>query len=193
MYSKMLAAVRFDNNQDIDLLLAQFAAMQIGQGTRVRGVLQSRGSQTGECNCRDMDLRVIGAVQKFRISQSLGNGSSGCRLHSGKLVECSAFLDQQLEQGCDLLVLNRFGKGESDGHGFRDLINKAIAMDVPVLLAVRPTYVESWNAYVGNCAEILSPDIQCLEEWFEGLKNEVGERTEANEHGQHCLLGRKIA
>ncbi len=182
MRSKMLAAVRFDYNQDIDRLLAEFAAMQIERGTSVRGVLQSRGELTAECRCRDMDLNVIGAAHSFRISQSLGKGSRGCRLHAGNLAECSAFLDHQLKRGCDLLVLNRFGKGESEGHGFRDLINKAISMEGPVLLAVRATYISDWYSYVGDCAEILSPDIQCLEVWFEGLKNEVGGRTGSSEH-----------
>lgn len=174
MHSKLLAAVRFEENQDVDALLAEFAANQIARGSVVRGVLQSRGEQTGECHCRDMDLALIGTGQTFRISQSLGTGSSGCRLHAGRLAECSAFLDHQLEQGCNLLILNRFGRGESDGHGFRDLINKAFAMDVPVLLAVRQLYLKDWLAHVGNCADVLPPDYRCLEDWFEGLNNGFG-------------------
>lgn len=179
MHSKLLAAVRFDDNQDVDGLLEDFAARQMARGAIVRGVLQSRGEQTGECHCRDMDLVIIGEGSTFRISQSLGEGSSGCRLHSGRLAECSAHLDHQLEQGCNLLVLNRFGKGESEGRGFRDLINKAFALDLPVLLAVRPTYMKAWLSYVGNCAEILPPEFRSLEKWFEKLENEVGESTNA--------------
>lgn len=192
MQSKLLAVVRFEHNQDVDALLSEFVARQLARGSIVCGVLQSRGEQGGDCHCRDMDLAVIGTEKTFRISQSLGTEARGCRLHSGKLAACSAFLDHQLEQGCDLLVLNRFGKGESEGRGFRDLINKTFAMEVPVLLAVRPTYIEDWLSYVGNFSEILPPDIRCLEEWFNRLENEVFERADRRESEHtHAVLAQE--
>ena len=94
-----------------------------------------------------MDLTSIGSKRVFRISQPLGRGSHGCRLHPGALAECSAFLGSELDAGADLLILNRFGKGESEGRGFRDLICKAISMGVPVLTTVRPAYIDAWRVF----------------------------------------------
>ena len=56
-----------------------------------------------------MDLTSIGSKRVFRISQPLGRGSHGCRLHPGALAECSAFLGSELDAGADLLILNHYG------------------------------------------------------------------------------------
>ena len=117
---------------------------------------------------RDMDLKVIGSHANFRISQSLGKGSSGCRLNPGALAECSAFLQNEISRGCDLLVLNRFGKGESEGRGFRDLISLALANNIPVLTAVRPAYKVSFEEFAGEFGLVIpfgkaSSDMCCME------------------------------
>ena len=164
-----LAAVEFDDGQDIDSLLEGFVRRQTDKGFRIRGVLQSREASGCECHCSDMDLRIIGSEKVFRISQSLGSGSAGCRLHPGALADCSAFLEQQLRGHADLLVLNRFGKGESEGRGFRDLISASLAMGIPVLLAVRPTYLKAWEEFSGEYGATLSFDEKSVIRWFREL------------------------
>ncbi len=160
-----LAAIRFDDG-DIDVFLATTAQTLTAMGYRVHGALQTRGAVGGECHCADMDLTTLGSNRVFRISQPLGNGSHGCRLHPGALAECSAFIEQELEQGADLLILNRFGRGESEGRGFRDLIGRAIALNVPVLTAVRPTYAAAWDAFGAGMACDLPMDQDAVSKWF---------------------------
>ena len=164
-----LAAVLFDDGQDIDGLLAAFCRQRVREGLRVRGVLQSRQATSGECHCSDMDLRAIGSGEMFRISQSLGSGSYGCRLHPGALAACSAYLEEQLEERDDLLLLNRFGKGESEGRGFRDLICASLALGTPVLLAVRPTYLEAWEQFSDRYGATLPFDLSAVEGWHNSL------------------------
>lgn len=168
MYNN-LAAIHFDEEQDIDLLLAAFVQRKRASGLKVMGVLQSRGDAGGECHCTDMDLRVIGSSTTFRISQALGRGSSGCRLHPGALADCCVYLEHQLQAGADLLVLNRFGKGESDGRGFRDLIYLALALDIPVLTAVRPTYLAAWHEFCDGCGQLLPPSLEHVQDWSNQL------------------------
>lgn len=151
MTFSLLAGIRFDDG-DIDQFLAEIAQTLAARGLRVRGALQTREAVSGECHCADMDLTTLHSGQMFRISQPLGNGSRGCRLHPGALADCAAFIEAELHDGADLLILNRFGRGESEGRGFRELIGAAIALDVPVLTAVRPTYAESWDAFGGGMA-----------------------------------------
>ncbi len=164
-----LAAIRFETG-DIDEFLNLIAQNLIGRGLRVRGAVQTRGAVGGECHCADMDLITFGSNQTFRISQPLGNGSRGCRLHPGALAECSSFIEQELEQGADLLILNRFGRGESEGRGFRDLISKAIALDVPVLTAVRATYAEAWVTFGAGIACDLAMDQDAVLTWLTGAQ-----------------------
>lgn len=159
-----LAAIRFDTG-DVDGLLAGIAATLASFGLKVRGVIQSRGEAGGECHCADMDLDTLGSNRRFRISQPLGNGSRGCRLHPGTLAECSSFLERELEAGADLLILNRFGRGESEGRGFRDLIARAMALGVPVLTAVRPTYAEAWAEFGAGASCDLPPERGAVLDW----------------------------
>lgn len=163
----LLAAVQFGSG-DIDGFLSGIAETLANQGYHVRGVLQSRGVSAGECHCADMDLTTIGSRRRFRISQPLGNGSRGCRLNPGALAECAAFLEQELKQNCDLLVLNRFGRGESEGRGFRDLIGAALIAGVPVLTAIRPEYEQPWADFRGEIGCDLPMDHASVLHWFEG-------------------------
>lgn len=166
MIPPILAAIRFDD-ADIDGFLEQTVETLIKQGRAVCGVLQSRGEAGGECHCADMDLHMIGSDRVFRISQPLGNGSRGCRLHPGALAGCAALLEAELNDSVDLLVLNRFGRGESEGRGFRDLIGAAMSKGIPVLTALRPTYSEAWAAFGGELACDLPMVQGAILEWFD--------------------------
>ena len=175
MTSALLAAVRCDHG-DVDSLLNEIETVLSKQGKRVQGAIQTRGADNGECHCADMDLQIIGSDRSFRISQSLGRESRGCRLHSGALAECAAYLEQNLSSETDLLILNRFGRGESEGKGFRDLIGAAIASDVPVLTALRPAYVEAWSAFGAEMACELPIERDAVLAWFQDVQ---GTRAEA--------------
>lgn len=167
MAASPLAALRFDHGADVDAVLAAAADALRLRGLRVCGVLQSRGAETGECACRDMDLSVIGAERAFRISQPLGQGSAGCRLNPGALAECAAFLEGEVARGVDLLILNRFGRGESEGRGFRDLIAAALGAGAPVLTAVSPSYRDAWRSFGDDLARELSCDVSAALAWFD--------------------------
>lgn len=169
MSSALLAAVRCDRG-DVDTLLLEVEKALSEQGKQVQGALQTRGLDNGECHCADMDLQVIGSDRSFRISQSLGRESRGCRLHTGNLAECAAFLEQNLSSDTDLLILNRFGRGESEGQGFRDLISAAITSGVPVLTALRPAYVEAWAAFGAEMACELPIDRSAVLDWFKSVQ-----------------------
>ncbi len=160
-----IAAIYLEKG-DIDGFLGDVADTLRADGLRVYGALQSRGALVGECHCADMDLTTIGSNRVFRISQPLGAGSHGCRLHPGALAECSTFIEREMEQGADLLILNRFGRGESEGRGFRDLIAKALESEVPILTAVRPTYGHALAAFGADLACYLPMQRDAVFTWF---------------------------
>ncbi|MEM9577800.1 MAG: DUF2478 domain-containing protein [Pseudomonadota bacterium] len=164
-----LAAIAFDT-QDVDRFLGDIARSMALRGLVVHGVLQSRGLSGGDCHCADMDLTSLGTGRVFRISQPLGNGSRGCRLHPGALADCAMQLQREIAQGADLLVLNRFGRGESEGRGFRDLIGHALGIGVPVLTAVRPTYQPAWQSFAEGAALTLPMTRGAVLEWFQSTQ-----------------------
>ncbi len=162
-----LAAVRLDRD-GVDALLSDVASRAETMGLRVRGVLHGIGAPQGEeCECAEMALEPLGGGPRFRISQALGKGSTGCRLDPGGLAECAAFLEQQIAtDGGDLVILNRFGRTEAEGGGFRDVIAEAVGQGIPVLTALRPDFAGAWSAFGGDQACELPADSTAVMDWL---------------------------
>ncbi len=144
-----LAAIRFED-EEIDALLGAVAAELADAGWRLAGVIQSRGGTNAESDCAAMNLTSLATSEVFCISQNLGRDSEGCRLHLGELGKCAKAIEADLAQAPDLLVLSRFGRGEIEGGGFRDLIAHALAAGIPVLAGVRQDHAEAWADFCGD-------------------------------------------
>lgn len=159
-----LAAILAAKDVPVDQLLAGAARRARQAGLRVAGFLQHRETGGEEC-CRDIEIEHIGTGVTQIISQSLGSGSKGCRLDPAALADVAGALQAELDDGADMLILNRFGKGETEGHGFRSIIETAYARQIPVLTVVRETYVEGWNDFAGDCGVLLAPDSKTVLGW----------------------------
>jgi nucleoside-triphosphatase THEP1 len=61
---------------------------------------------------------------------------AGCRLDAGRLAELAKRLAAAMQNGADLVIINRFGPAEAEGGGLNDLIAQALDADIPVLIAV---------------------------------------------------------
>ncbi len=160
----MLAAILAAKDVPVDQLLAGVAHRARQAGLRVAGFLQRRETGGEEC-CRDIEIEHIGTGVTQIISQALGSGSKGCRLDPAALADVAGSLLTELDDGADILILNRFGKGETEGHGFRSIIETAYARRIPVLTVVRETYVEGWNDFAGDCGVLLAPESQAVLGW----------------------------
>ena len=160
----MLAAILAAKDVPVDQLLAGAAHRARQAGLRVAGFLQHRETGGEEC-CRDIEIEHIGTGVTQIISQSLGSGSKGCRLDPAALADVAGALLAEIDDGADMLILNRFGKGETEGHGFRSIIETAYARQIPVLTVVRETYVEGWNDFAGDCGVLLAPDSKTVLGW----------------------------
>jgi hypothetical protein len=82
------------------------------------------------------------------------------------LVDAGARLEQALDANADLLVLNKFGKAETEeGRGLRGALVRAVELEVPVLTAVRPPYDIAWADFHGGCAAALPAEIDAIVDW----------------------------
>src|SRR6056297_3313425 len=133
-----------------DLLLHDLATRAAARGLRLCGTVQTNSDCGPDRPC-DMDVRILPDGPVIRISQSLGAGARGCRLDPEALEQAVAEAEARLTAGADLVIVNKFGKHEADGRGFRALIAEAVAAGVPVLVGL--------NARNAPClAEFLGAD-----------------------------------
>lgn len=138
--------------------LREIATALAAEGVRLAGAVQTNHDRGADCSC-DMDLTVLGDDgPPVRISQSLGRESSGCRLDSGALALAAGRAACVLTSGADLVIVNKFGKQETLGGGFRDLIAQALSADIPVLVAVAPQMLEAFTAFAGDLGRPITAD-----------------------------------
>jgi len=113
-----------------------------------------------------MDLRVLGQDgQVISISQSLGALARGCRLDPQGLAQAAGLVERALDSGPRLLIVNKFGKSEAEGGGFRPAIGTALANGIPVLCAVGAAQKPDFDAFSGDMAEPLDDNLAAVLDW----------------------------
>jgi nucleoside-triphosphatase THEP1 len=161
----LLAAVRYTGGAEYDLLLARVAAQAAACGVRLAGVVQVNEQYDALCAC-DMTLRDLSSGVEVGISQRLGRHARGCRLDPSSLEYAVGMVEAGLRAGAEALVLNKFGKMEASGRGFRPLIAEALEAGVPVLVGVNELNLAAWQEFAGEEAELLPADDAALLAWL---------------------------
>ncbi len=169
----VIAEKSSENHGAIDQLLSNFAILHLSAGTNLAGVVQSNTACADSHLC-DMDARVLPDGPIIRISQSLGPAARGCRLDPAALEQAVVEVSSRLTPETELLIINKFGKHEAGGRGFRTLIAEAMSLDVPVLLGVNQTNLDAFHSFTGGCATGLKPDAQSLLAWYNSLTIPTG-------------------
>lgn len=144
-----------------DPLLAGIAGRLAARGLAVAGTVQVTGPSGG------MALRLLPDGPVVAIAQDLGPGAAGCTLDPAGVETAAGHVAARLAAGPlpALLIVNKFGRTEAGGRGFRPLIGAALAQGVPVLTAVRPDYSAAFAAFADGMAEVLPPDAGALAAW----------------------------
>ena len=155
-----------DGRGELDLLLADFAETLKARGVRTCGIVQINTETPGSHRC-DMDVLVLPDGPKVRISQYLGKESRGCRLNPDALETAAAEVARRLETGFDIFILNKFGKQEADGRGFRNLIGEALAKGGAVLVGTNTTNEGKLLDFTDGIATRVAPDADALLAWFD--------------------------
>ena len=148
-----------------DLLLFKLASSLQESGYRMAGTVQinTERCDTGPC---DMDVKVLPDGPVVRISQDLGEGSKGCRLDPEALETAIGRVMVALESDIQCLIVNKFGKQEAEGRGFRPVIADALSRGIPVLVGLNKLNKEAFETFTGGIAEFLSPDHEIIEDWL---------------------------
>ena len=149
---------------DTDSLLLEVAHRMMAEGLRIVGTVQVNQTRAHDQPC-DMDVQVLPDGPMIRISQSLGAFAKGCRLDPEALETAVFEVEERLLAGADLLIINKFGKHEASGHGFRSTVVKAMSQDIPVLAGTNSLNIQAFQEFTAGHARRLAPNVQTLMTW----------------------------
>lgn len=161
----MFAFVKSADKGATDTLLAELAERATARGLRLAGVVQTNTPRPKSHRC-DMDVRVLPRGPVIRISQDLGPQARGCSLDPAALERAVARVQERLDTRTDLLIVNKFGKHEAGGRGFRDTIAQAVLLGVPVLVGLNTLNQADFETFASGEAVALAPRIAALEGWM---------------------------
>lgn len=179
----LIAALKHDDGTKVDQALTRITDRLKRQGYRLAGAVRAHLTSLDENRC-DMFLEDLATSTVYRMSQDLGTGSDACRLDDGALDTIAERVEASLQGGADILILNKFGKQESEGRGLRSPIVSAVDQGIPVLVGLSSGRVESWNEFCGAAGEIFDPDDPALDRWLEATLPDWADDM------QRCLEGR---
>jgi len=159
-----LACTMAPGRGDTDLMLEKLAARLADRGVRCVGTVQINTERADSRPC-DMDVRVLPDGPVLRISQDRGPKARGCRLDADALETAVGHVAARLSAGADLLIVNKFGKHEANGRGFREVMATAVEFNVPVLVGLNALNRDAFDAFSGGVARLVAPDLTSLESW----------------------------
>lgn len=158
-----IAYVTLQGRGRTDDLISAVADRLTARGLRLAGTVQSNHDRPDRRKC-DMDLRVLPDGPTVRISEDRGGLARGCILDSGALEQTVFEVEQRLD-GADILIVNKFGKRESEGKGLTSVIAEALHRDIPVLVGVNGLNLAAFLAFAGEDIEGLAPCPETVVEW----------------------------
>lgn len=167
-----LAYVMTETRGTTDRLLTLFSRQLIERGSRLIGVAQTNTECADSTLC-DMDVQVLPDGPTIRISQSLGTGARGCRLDPAALEQAVALVSASLDSNPQLLVINKFGKHEAEGRGFRPVIGEAMLRGIPVLAGVNTLNHDAFIAFTQGMGKRLSAEPQALDTWVRDIGQDI--------------------
>jgi hypothetical protein len=118
-------------------------------------------------------LKSIADGRRFPIFQTLGSGSNACQVDAvGATSACSA-VQRDIAAGCDLVVLSKFGRLESERQGLMPALLSALELSVPVLIYVPIKFEQAWRQFAHPSFVVLPPEDAAIEHWWRGVKRDA--------------------
>lgn len=146
-----ITALVYTDSVAADCALRDIAIELLEEGYRLAGLVQINTPRPGRSRC-DMLLEELASGEHLGISQDRGPEARGCALDLAQLTAAMQKVRMSLDAKPDLVVLNKFGKTEAEGGGFRTLIADAIEAGLPMLIGVPWRNIESWRLFAGPLA-----------------------------------------
>jgi len=166
--TKKLAVVQGASSAAIQELF-QTLATRWRPSVRLVGVIAEDHGLPGRA-CSAGFLHSLADGARYPIFHDLGRGSQTCHLAGDGAVAAATAVRRDIELGCDLVMLSKFGKLEAAGGGLRDAFAAAIEAGVPALTSVSPPQFAAWEAFATPLFTVLPPDIGQIEAWWRSVR-----------------------
>jgi hypothetical protein len=112
---------------------------------------------------------LVHTGEELQLFQNLGTCSAGCRLDVGQLLDAGAQVATAIDQGADLVIVNRFGRQECEGKGLSYLVEHALSADIPVVIAVPSHRFADWIRFADGMSVKLHCDRESLDAWWQAV------------------------
>jgi hypothetical protein len=137
--------------------------------TRLAGVIaEDHGLADRACSAGF--LRSLGNGERFPIFQDLGPGSKTCHLAGAGALAAADAVRRDIAAGCDLVLLNKFGKLEAAGGGLRDAFGAAMEAGVPVLTSVSSGFAAAWQSFAAPLFVVVPADADMIDAWWNAVR-----------------------
>jgi nucleoside-triphosphatase THEP1 len=160
-----VAAVIYDMGEAarVDEMLAALAQRLRSDGYALAGAVQHNTDEAGR-PCSDMRIEDLSTGRLMDISNPKTTGT-GCRLDATALEDVAGIVAGGLDGVVDLVILNRFGKQEIAGNGFRAMMESAVAREIPLLTVLNGVHRPAWDGFASGMAASLPPNAAAIERW----------------------------
>lgn len=172
-HANRLAAVIYPDGESdgADEVLSEIVQRLLTHKVRLAGTIQTNQTDAAGVHCA-MSLENLSTGETFDISDNRGKGARGCKLN----IPVFEALVGQVQQGVrtaapDLVIINRFGKREVEGRGFRDVIAEATGRDIPVLVALNESSRAAWKEFTAGDGAVLPATTAAVWRWCMDVMN----------------------
>jgi nucleoside-triphosphatase THEP1 len=150
---------------EIQSLLTSFAARRRDEGLHIAGVVEIVSSSPENTTC-GLELIEVATGSRFQITQSLGSGSTACRLDTQEMANACAAVLRAIEAGVDVVLISKFGKLEASGGGLLDCFRAAAEAGIPCITGVAPALAAPFLDFAGEYAQWIEANQDAVENWW---------------------------
>jgi nucleoside-triphosphatase THEP1 len=165
------AAVVYGVKDNPDRLLLDFTEDLRRSGVRTAGLVQL-DDPTSQSNDRELRTIMLSSGEIVSVAHNRDLGAVDCGLDCGQLASIARLIEAAIQEGADLVVINRFGKLEANGEGLIDLIRQAAEADIPVVIAVPEHRFARWITYSAGMTVRLPCQRAALDRWWQSVAME---------------------
>jgi hypothetical protein len=92
--------------------------------------------------------------------------AAACHLQGAGIVAACVDICAEIEVGCDLVMLSKFGQLEALRSGLMDAFIGAVGRGIPIITAVSPVYAKPWDDFAASLGVLVSAEDDVLDRWW---------------------------